>query len=73
MRPELLAKNPLWIVNNQRAIVFSFHQDFVASMHGDFSQGQTEKGLIYWHNPSGETQLSKQEEGLIETVLFIVA
>ncbi len=73
LRPQLLAKNPLWIVNNQCTIVFSFHQDFVASMHRNFSQGQTDKGLIYWHDPSGENQLSKQEERLIETVLSIVA
>ncbi len=39
-----------------------FHQDFVASAHCDFLQGQTVRGILYWANHSWETCLSKQEK-----------
>ncbi len=37
----------------------NYHQDFMARMHSDFLQGQTDRGLIYWPSHSGETRLSK--------------
>jgi hypothetical protein len=55
----------LWIANNQRTIVTDIYQDFVVSAHSDFFQGQTDWGLVYWHNHFWETGLSKQEEELI--------
>ncbi len=33
--------------------------------HSDFFQGLTERGLFYWSNHSGETQLPKQEEEVV--------
>ncbi len=42
-------------------IKVNFHQDFVASMHRDLFQGQMDRGLFYWPNLSGETQLSNKE------------
>ncbi len=48
MRPELLAQNPLCIASNQRTFVINFHQDFVAGMHNNFTQRQTDRGIIYW-------------------------
>ncbi len=38
---------------------FSFHQDFMASTHNDFLQGQMDRCQFYWPNLSGETWLSK--------------
>jgi hypothetical protein len=46
MRPELQVLNPLWIMNIQPNIVINFHQDFEATMHTDFFQGQTDMGPI---------------------------
>jgi hypothetical protein len=43
-------------------ILVNFHQDFVASTHSDFFQGQTDRGLFYGPNHSRETRLYKQEE-----------
>ncbi len=37
-------------------------QDFVASTHNNFLQGQTDNGLFYGVNHSGESQLLKQEK-----------
>jgi hypothetical protein len=34
----------------------------VASTNSDFFQGQADRGLAYWPNHSGPTQLSRQEE-----------
>jgi hypothetical protein len=59
-KPELLASNPFWIVNNQQTIVVNFHRDFIASMHSGIFQGQTTVGHIYCPNHSMETQLSMQ-------------
>jgi hypothetical protein len=61
----------LWITNNQNATVINFHQDFMAIMHIDFLKGQTERGLIYYQpNHSGETWLSKQEEGISASLQY---
>jgi hypothetical protein len=38
------------------------HQDFMASMHNDFFQGQMDRGLFYWLKYSGKAQLSNEEE-----------
>ncbi len=46
--PELLALNPSQIANNQRTIIFNFHQDLMASTHSNVFQGQKDGGLIYW-------------------------
>jgi hypothetical protein len=62
----------LWITNNQRTIVTDIYQDFVASTHSDFFQGQTDWGLVYWPNHSWEAGLSKQEEEFNETVPLYV-
>jgi hypothetical protein len=48
------------ITNNQGTVVINFHQDFVASMHSDFLQGQADIDLFYLHNHSRVTRLSKQ-------------
>ncbi len=44
--------NLLWSANNQSILVMNFHQDFTASMHRDFFQGETDGDLIYWPNHS---------------------
>ncbi len=49
-------KIPLGIVKNQHTIVVNFHQDFEASTHNNFSQGQTDRYLIYWPNHYGEAR-----------------
>ncbi len=46
----------------QQNIAINFHQDFTASMHYDFYLEQMDRGLLYWPDHSGETQLFKQEE-----------
>ncbi len=40
----------------------NFHQDFLASTHSGFYQGQMDRGQFCWPNLSGETRLSKKEE-----------
>ncbi len=60
-KPELLAQNPFRIAYNPHTIVISFHQDFLASTHSGFFNGQTDSGLIYLPNHSRETQLSNKE------------
>ncbi len=52
---------------HEQNIVINFHQDFVDSIHSDFFQGQTDRGLYYWPNQyhSVESQLSKQEQEVI--------
>jgi hypothetical protein len=52
----------LQIANNLRTVVINQHQDFVASMHIYFFQGQTGRGMIYRPNHPGETWLSKHSE-----------
>jgi len=42
----------------------NFHQDFVASTHTDFFQGQTDRGLFYWPNHSGETGCPNEKSRL---------
>jgi len=42
-----MVKRHLWIVNNRRNISL-YHQDFMASTHSDFFQGQMDGGLFYW-------------------------
>ncbi len=42
--------------------IVSFYQDFRASMHSDFFQGQMDRGLIYGPYHSEETCLSCQKE-----------
>ncbi len=54
------SKNPLWIAYIQSPIVINFNQDFMASTHGDYFQGQVDRELIYWPNHSEETQLFNQ-------------
>jgi hypothetical protein len=54
VRPEVLVLNPLWIMNIQQNIVVNFHQDFEATKHSDFFQGQTDMGLFYWPNHSAD-------------------
>jgi hypothetical protein len=49
------------ITNSQCTIVVKFFQDFVVSIHSDFFQGPTDRGLIYGLNHSIENLLSKQE------------
>jgi hypothetical protein len=61
VKPELLAKNPLWLGNNQRTIVIDFHQDFVDSTHSDFFQVQTDGDLIQRPNYSVEACFFKQD------------
>ncbi len=48
------------------------HQDFVASMHSDFFQGQKDRVLFYWPSQSGATWQSKpeEEEGAEENVVW---
>ncbi len=60
-RTELLVYNPSCIYDNQENAVISFHQDFAASTHCSFFQGQMDKGLFYQPNHSWETCLPKQE------------
>jgi hypothetical protein len=67
MRP-----NPLWIANNQQTVVANFHQDFMASMHSNFFQGQTDTGLIYEPCHCRETGLSQQNEEEGIHLLFVV-
>jgi len=57
-----LAKNPTWIASKQLTIVINFHQDLTASMHSNFFQGQTDRGLIYEFEHSGENWVLYQEE-----------
>ncbi len=52
----------MWITIYLQAIVINIHQDFVASKHSDFFQGQTSRGLLCRHKHSWETWLSIQEE-----------
>jgi hypothetical protein len=40
----------------------------MASMHSNFFQGQMDRGLFYWPNHSVETQLSNQEEDMINVI-----
>jgi len=54
----VLVKNPSWIAYNQQNIV-NCHQDFAAIPHIDIFQGQSNIGLFYCPNHSGET---KQKE-----------
>ncbi len=62
MRLELLTKNPVWIASKQLTIVINFHQDLTASMHSNFFQGQTDRGLIYEPKHYGENWLLYPEE-----------
>jgi hypothetical protein len=39
-------------------IKVNFYQDLVAGTHTDFFQGQMDRGLFYWPNLSGITQLT---------------
>jgi hypothetical protein len=55
---------------NQPTIVINFHQDFVATTHSDFFQGQADRGLFYMPNHSWETQLSKQKEEELNPKVF---
>jgi hypothetical protein len=61
-RTELPVYNPLWINNKQRTIVVNISQNFAASMHTSFFQGQADRGLFYWPEHSGEAGLPLQEE-----------
>jgi hypothetical protein len=49
------------ITNIWCTVVAKFCEDFVASMHSNFFQGLTDRGLIYGPNHSNENLLSKQE------------
>ncbi len=40
-------------------------------MHGDFFQGQTDTGLFYRPNHSGETRLYKQEDKQDDLLLLL--
>jgi hypothetical protein len=62
VRLELLTKNPVWIASKQLTIVINFHQDLTASMHSNFFQGQTDRGLIYEPTHSKENWLLYKEE-----------
>ncbi len=62
IRPELLAKNPLWITDNQRIIFINIHQDFLASNLRNLFHEQTVRSLIYRPSLDEETCLSNQEE-----------
>jgi len=61
-RYEQVFENTTWIANNQRNILINLRQDFMASAHSDFFQGQMDRGLFYWPHHSGETHLSKLGE-----------
>ncbi len=67
MRLDLLVYNSLWITYNQ-----SIHQYSVAGMLSDFFQEQADRGLFYWHNHGGKTQLPKPEENILLHQLFFV-
>jgi hypothetical protein len=60
----------MWITNNWHNIVVDFHQDFMASTHSDFYQGQMNMTLLYWPHHSEKTWLSNQEEDEEESILF---
>jgi hypothetical protein len=50
------------IANKRQNSVINFHQEFVASTHDYFFQGQTGRGLFLWPIHHGESWLQKQEE-----------
>jgi hypothetical protein len=52
----------LWITNNRDIVDINVHQEFVACVHSDFFQGETDRVLVYGPNHSVETRLPKQEE-----------
>jgi len=55
----------IWLSHScqqQQNIVVNFHQDFIASKHSNFFQGQTDRGLFYGPNHWWETRLSKENE-----------
>ncbi len=60
----------LWIAINLQYIIVNFFQDFVGSMHGDFFQWQTDRGLFYRPTHSGETLLYKQEDNQDDLLLL---
>jgi hypothetical protein len=61
----------MWITNNQQNIVVDFHQDFMASTHSDFYQGQMNMALLYWPHHSEKTWLSNQEIDEEESIQFL--
>ncbi len=60
--PELVFKKSLVIADNQWNNVIKFHQDFTASIHSNYFQGQTDRGISYWPNYSVKTRLSIRGE-----------
>jgi hypothetical protein len=43
----------------------------MASMHSDFFQGQTDRGLFYWAGLYGETWLPNLEAEVVHVKIFI--
>ncbi len=62
VRPELLILNPL--MDHQQSVKYKSTRikTIANSTHSNFFKGQTDRGLFYWPNHSGETPLSKLEE-----------
>ncbi len=59
--------------HNQQEIV-NFHQDFIASMHSDFFQEQTNRSLFYLPNHSKETscQCKKKRKKKMDSPFTII-
>jgi hypothetical protein len=65
----------LWIANNQQNIVGNFHQDFVAYMHSDFLQGQTDKAYSVGLAISGKISCAnkkKKKNVMLPDAVFLV-
>jgi hypothetical protein len=62
----------LWFTHNQRTVVLNLLQDFMASTHTDFFQGQLGRGLIHLSNHSRKNLLHIQEheEDVIEKCFY---